>query len=273
MRDIWCVVFDNEYELFILKKQIESLILYNDLEYNLVLNEKNTEPLFRKLKISGIIRMLENANFKYNIISLEDIIDLKIARNIKPYRLQQIIKLQVYKKSKYNEHVILDSKNIVLKKDVLKNFQPPAESDLVVEFGACYNYSINRWNNGVDLKIRRPLTPYIFKSEILSMLEKNFNSYDEYIKVLSEPFPQYKGTYNILSEFTMYNIFEQCIDKNYKNNVNNKEITKFITMNTDNKVIHEHQSVLSFHRDFVKNLGYLKSNQIIDYFLYEKLDK
>lgn len=274
MRDIWCVVFDNEYELFLLKKQIESLALYNNLEYNLVLNEIDVEPLFKKLKSSGIISMLENANFKHNIISLEEIIDLKIARNIKPYRLQQIIKLQAYKKSNCNEHIILDSKNIIFKKDALKNFQPMHESDREIEFNACYKYCIARWNNFNNIKIRRPLTPYLFKSEILRMLEKDFGTYDEYIKVLSGSFMTCKNSTNILSEFTMYNVFEKCVDKNYKDKFDNPVMPKFITTSTNKSKISNFHSVLSIHRNVVKDIGMIKSNEIINDFLYgNKLDK
>jgi len=273
-KDIWNVVFDNEYELFLLKKQVESLLLNNDLEYNLVLNEENPDILLSKLKSMNIIDILETANFKYNIFTLEDMIDLNIAKNIKPYRLQQIIKLQVYKKSKYDNHIILDSKNIVFKKDALKNFQPMYESDEDPEFDSCYEYCIARWNNSKKIKIRRPLTPYLFKSGILSMLEKNFDSYNEYIEILSNPFPSSgDNSNNILSEFTMYNVFEKCFDKNYKDTFDNPVMPKFITKNTDSKKLSKLHSVISIHRNVVKDIGYIKSNEIIDYFLYKKLDK
>jgi len=209
-RDLWCICYDSETDLFLLKNQIQSLITFkNSLDYNIIINEENSKVkhVRKCLKKMGIITLLKTANFKFQIWKATDFV--KSSEMFKNgYVNQQILKLHVHRQSKFKEHVILDTQQILISYDAYAIFHPKGHvSEESVIFKKTYIKYCRLWHNNEHIPVRPSTTPYLFKSNILIALEKSFKKRSNYIDHLQD--------FNI-SEFALYNLFEQMYDPNYK---------------------------------------------------------
>jgi hypothetical protein len=279
-RDIWVVVYNNNAEVWLLSQQLRSLIrLKNKMPYNIVINHndekaRETEALFAKHKISELIGQ---AKFPIRIFYEDEIIPSQYSlANINGYANQQLIKLQVYKRSPCNEHIILDAKNIFLDLDPIKNYKPRNVSTPMISqhFIPCYETSLNRWHKGQKPKKIIPvLTPYLFKKSVLRALEEDFESTDEYFQWISQPFEStklwrwhpylfqnYHKTTFCLSEFVIYNLFEQTLPyyrKWWKRIPKQDKIGRICKTrkHLDATYLTKKSNIITLHRNLVEEIG------------------
>ena len=285
-RDLWVITFDHDDELFLLNKQIESLIYYeNKLDYNIITNCTDHNKILEKMSDLGILGSLESAPFNYNIFSQTDFLSEKEI-NDQGYINQQLLKTQVYKKSNTNTHIILDCKNIILDSEILENLGPKVLLTRPHVFLGCYEYFTRLWHKGKQLPLRGASTPFIFEKSLLIELENYFESRQDFIKhfkrkysitkkstfkIMNEQNIPIRSVANCISEFYMYSLFEQKIRKNVSNTLDNNPRVLFQnSRKIDENLSYSKYNILAFHRKIVKKLGQEKSNQLIDYFLYKK---
>ena len=90
-RDLWVITFDNDDELFLLKKQIESLIYHkNKLDYNIITNCTDHNKILEKMSDLGILESLKSAPFDYNIFPQSEFLTEKEI-NDQSYINQQLL--------------------------------------------------------------------------------------------------------------------------------------------------------------------------------------
>lgn len=276
-RDIWVIIFDNDEEIFLLRKQIESLIkVNNSLSYNIIINEFNTYSTRKKLKRSGIISLLKLANFKTKIYDMCDIVDIEFLHQSQGYINQQILKLQVHTQSNCNEHMILDAKNIITSRYILDTFSPSRHTPPNTFFG-CYEYCIQKWHNGKLINVRPFETPYLFKRYILEAMQGSFQSKNKYFRALRSKYEAKQKPFKLLnkktknkvaciSEFYMYNIFEQRYDRNYTEYLG--PAAKINWIFNENFLIDTDVDIVNLHRKTVEVIGTTKSEEIINSIIY-----
>lgn len=282
-RDIWTIVFDNDQEIFLLKKQIESLIYFkNPLPYNIIINEFDSDFTRKKLKNTGILSLLKTANFKTSIYDMRDIVDPKYLHQSQGYVNQQILKLQVYTKSPCNEHLILDAKNIVSSPNIFNNFHPKGHTPPLNFFG-CFDVFNQRWHKGKIKTVRPFTTPYLFKKHILLALQNSFKSTDRYFKILSsvsyEPTSKEmkrldkranpRNKVACISEFYIYNLFEQRYDRNYKEYTGPGMNVKWLFLADDLLENTEDFDIISVHRKTVEQLGFEAIDDAVNRMIYK----
>ena len=288
-RDIWVVTFDDDAELFLLKKQIESLIIHsNKLTYNIIINSSlsHNKTVRKKMKQNGLYKLLETANFNYNIFKRSDFLaegEHVTSLNRDDYIAQQLLKLQIYKKSQFKEHLVLDSKNILLNSKSLEINEPNEDISLPINFFACYEHFIKLWHKGNMIPVKGTFTPFLLKSNILESLELHFGTREKYIKALTQPFylnieklrilaeKKYKDLLcdpDCLSEFLIYNLYEQKINNNYAP-LSAENAIKLIHQASNqlfpDKIVIE-SDVLAFHRRWVRKLGIKNTEEIINHY-------
>tara|TARA_R110000868_G_scaffold400131_1_gene674318 strand:+ start:497 stop:1363 length:867 start_codon:yes stop_codon:yes gene_type:complete len=279
--DIWTIVFDNDEEIFLLKKQIESLIqIKNTLPYNIIINEFNPSNTRKKLKKSRILSLLKTAKFETNVYNMCDIVESKYLHQSQGYVNQQILKLHVHIKSKCNDHIILDAKNIITSRYIIDNFHPKRHQ-IPSGFLGCYEFFNQRWHNGKIIPVRPFTTPYQFKKNILLALQKSFNSDIKYVKALtaqyiptSKPIQRLNKTVNrklkvlCISEFYIYNLFEQRYDRNYTEYSGPSAKIAWIYSMDDVPSEIQDYDVCTIHRKTVEKIGTVTAEKIINKFIY-----
>ena len=288
-KDLWVVTFDDDEELFLLKKQIESLILWNyKLDYNIIINDSNHDKVVEKMRLCGILELIDAAkkNFNTTIYERKDFISDKEAKD-NGYISQQFLKLQVYKKSTKEQHIILDCKNIILDPNILYNLEPKVLLDAPQVFIGCYDYFTRIWHRGKHKPVRSPSTPFIFEKNILKKLEDFFVSRKNYIDIIHKSYPikslraaklakkqranKHRPSPHF-SEFTVYSLFEQHIKEQsaISNTTDNNILILFQTSKKiDKSKDYSKYNILNIHRKSVSTLGQKKSEQLINYFLYK----
>jgi len=287
-RDIWVVIFDDNEELFLLKKQIESLILFkNTLTYNIIINADNVRNVRKKMKKIGILNLLETAKFSYNVFSKFNFLkqtEQYTTQKRDGYISQQLLKLQIYRRSYAKEHLILDSKTIILNPLAITIDEPNRDISRPINFFACYEYFINKWHNGNIISTKGTATPFLFKNNILESLEIYFKSRTAYINELTQSFyisskhikqlalrknKNYVDKGDCLSEFLIYNLFEQKINPRYVPTRKKPSLIR-LYQNDDRIQLKDfiiEADVLLFHRKFVKKIGIERAEEIIDTYL------
>ena len=278
-RDAWSIVFYHEQECWLVTQQLKSLIHFNNtLEYNLVINEdrrgiKRTVALLKKY---GFYDLAKKSKFPINIYTREDLIGLHHYLGC-GYIDQQLIKLRVYKKSKYKESIILDGKLIAVKENPLDDIQP-ARHSLPYSFYGWWEYCLRKWHKSSfktkDFKQPRLVrVPYIFKNDILKALENDFEDEAAYFDFLKQDrFPKYSYFRSILknsswehpgylSEFMIYNLFEQYYDENYVEEYPNP--TSLCFVKKGDEVPLENEPFISLHRQLVKELGFDRAEALV----------
>lgn len=276
-RDIWTIVFDDPDELFLLKNQIKSLIKYkNTLPYNLIINHNHCGKVRMKLDTMGITDMLNSAPFPTSVFDARDIIDIN---ELHPhsYINQQILKLHVYRKSNCSEHIILDAKDIAVKEKPLEQFNPKRHIKEPINFVGAYEHFLLHWHPGIKIMpVRPPSTPYLFRKNVLVSMEKSFKNRETYIQKLHGQYlPQTKRFKKIdkrtnqfevycISEFIMYNLYEQLIDPDYKEIHGPQTLVLYLATPEDDHKEVKNASFLSLHRKRVKSLGLRKAQEIIN---------
>ena len=278
-RDIWTIVFDDDEELFLLKNQIRSLIHFeNTLSYNIIINEFKTASIREKMQASGIFDLLDSAPFPTAVYDATDIVEIEELHNSQSYINQQILKLHAHVKSNCDEQVILDAKNVALSYKPIENFHPKKHIQVPNNFFGAYEHFWRRWYPiGDVVPVRPPSTPYLLKKEILLALEADFGSREDYINALKSfyiPKTKYfrkldkrinpRIKVQCISEFFIYNLFEQKYDSNYQELTGPQMHILWLTDSLDDEKPIESASFLSMHRKRVKNLGFKKAQHIID---------
>ena len=288
-RDIWVVTFDNDEELFLLKKQIESLILHgNTLTYNIIINSSDDIAVRLKMKRSGILKLLTMSNFDYNIFKRSQFLaedEWMTSQKRDNYISQQLLKLQIYRRSLAKEHLILDSKTILLNSKALEIKEPNGDISSPINFFGCYEYFTKIWHNSNSIPVKGTATPFLFKNNILESLEMHFNSRENYIKELTQPFYVNRlkrlaekkdktvlTNPDCLSEFLIYNLYEQKVNKNYTPLAKKREIKRMCQTSIQlfSKDFLAENDILLFHRKFVKEMGITNAEKIIDHYQKEK---
>lgn len=278
-RDIWTVAFNDDEELFLLKNQIKSLIHFgNTLPYSIILNEFDCTEIRDKMQQNGIFELLESAVFETNVYDAAHIVSMHELHTSQSYINQQILKLHAHKRSKCAEQVILDAKNVALSYQAIENFHPKKHMQVPNNFFGCYEHFVKRWYPKKQVvPIRPPSTPYLFKKEILEALESDFITREKYINALTS-FYHPKSKYfkkldkqvnshlkvQCISEFFIYNLFEQKYDPNYQELTGPQMHILWLTNSIDDKKSIDGAYFLSLHRKRVKNLGLKKAQHIID---------
>lgn len=237
-REIWTVVFNDETELFLLKMQLESLIIHNNtFKYNIIINEYDSSPVLDYLKSEDFNMLIEASSFPIEIFKRQDILsDHEVTEN--GYVDQQLLKLFCHYKTDVEEIVILDPKNIAMWNNPIDLVKPYAQLKKLIHFHNCFSECIERWHKEKIVFPRPYYTPYLFKKQILIQLEKDFETRKKYLDFLIKRFSEPSKTlkkflkkdprlpkYTRLSEFIIYNMFEQTlpnytlIQNNYPKNV------------------------------------------------------
>ncbi len=290
-RDIWTVVFNDDQELFLLKKQIESLIHYNNtLNYNIILNENNCDIITQKLDLLGITNLLNTAKFKVDVFTRQDFLSDEEADtgNIpcQGYLVQQMLKMQVHKKSLCDEHVILDAKNVIVKDNFLESCPGALTRKSPLHFFDCYNYYCKLWHKGKKRLVKGTNTPFIFKRAILEDFEREFKTRNDFIKIFktlygnSSEVMQYLSSIvppdfhsHIFSEFIVYDLFEQYITKDYTSINNQDHIIKRVEdfhFNENSMLIKlDSIGIIALHRYIVKEHNIKEANNFLDKFIYK----
>lgn len=278
-RDIWTIVFNDDEELFLLENQIKSLIHFkNTLPYNIIINEFDCTATREKMQLAGMFELLDSAPFETQVYNAEQIVNISELHDSQSYINQQILKLHAHKKSKCAEQVILDAKNVALSYQPIENFHPKRHLPVPNNFYGCYEHFLKRWYPGKQsVPVRPPSTPYLFKKEILEALEADFGSREKYIDALKSfyhPKTKYfkkldkqvnsKLKVQCISEFFIYNLFEQKHDPNYQELTGPQMHIHWLTSSIDDGKPIDGAYFLSLHRKRVKNLGLRKAQHIID---------
>jgi hypothetical protein len=292
IRDIWVIVFDDDEEIFLLKKQIQSLILYkNTLTYNIIINCSNDIEVRKKFKKQGITALLDTAKFECNIFKRSDFLtndDCTTPHTRDNYICQQLLKLQIYKRSRSKEHLVLDSKVILLNSRILNVNEPNRDISYPINFYGCYDYFITEWHNGSIIPVKGTATPFLFKRDVLESLEQYFSSKNQYFETLKKVFyvkskkvekiaiaknPNFKNSPDCLSEFLIYSLFEKKINSDNITVPKKKNIIQRADQINDqlySKNFLKKCDVLLFHRKFVKEIGIKKAELIINYYLEKR---
>lgn len=269
-RDIWSIVFNDLEEAWLVTQQLKSLIYFkNTLDYNLVINESDIKQTKNLLRKHGFFNLTNQAEFAVNLYSRQELIDNNHYAAC-GYIDQQLIKLRVYKKSKCAESVILDGKNIAIKEDPLKDFSPRSHRQPYSFYG-WWEHCLDKWNNG-NIKYPRPVsTPYLFKNQILESLENEFEDEIDYFRFLKQEFPPKKEYFkalqrnvshpNYLSEFIIYNMFEQHVDENYVEL--HISPTTSCPIQQGNELPEKNDSFISIRRKFVKQIGIERAGDLV----------
>jgi hypothetical protein len=282
-RDIWTVVFNDEQELFLLKKQIESLIHYNNtLNYNIILNENNCDIITQKLDLLGITNLLNTAKFKVDVFTRQDFLSDEEADtgNIpcQGYLVQQMLKMQVHKKSLCDEHVILDAKNIIVKDNFLESCPGALTRKSPLHFFDCYNYYCKLWHKGKKRLVKGTNTPFIFKRAILEDFEREFKTRNDFINIFKTLYGNSSDGAvfhsHIFSEFIVYDLFEQYITKDYTS-INNQDhiIARVEDFHFNKNSMYYYKldsiGIIALHRSIVKEHNIKKANNFLDKFIYK----
>ena len=281
-RDIWTIVFNDEEELFLLKKQIESLIHYNNtLNYNIILNGNNCDVITQKLELLGITSLLNTVKFKVDIFTRQDFITDEEADtgNIpcQGYLTQQMLKMQVHKKSLCDEHVILDAKNVMIKNNFLESCPGVLTREKPLHFFDCYNYYCKLWHKGKKRLVKGTNTPFIFKRSVLEEFEHEFKTRNDFINIFktlynnsSNATPNFHS--HIFSEFIIYDLYEQYITKDYTSiNDQDKIIARVqnFKFSKNNILKFDSIGIIALHRHIVKKHSVKKANSFLDKFIYK----
>jgi len=230
------------------------------------------------MRSAEIFDLLESAPFETNVYDAGQIVSYTELHKSQSYINQQILKLHAHKRSKCDEQVILDAKNVALSYRPIENFHPKRHIQQPNNFFGCYEHFVQRWYPGQKLiPIRPPSTPYLFKKEILEALEADFYTRENYIMHLQEfyhPRSKYfkkldkrvnpRLKVQCISEFFIYNLFEQKYDSDYQELTGPPMHILWLTNPLDDEKEPEAASFLSLHRKRVKNLGIKKAQLLID---------
>ena len=279
-RDIWTIVFNDNDELFLLKNQIISLIKFeNTLSYNVIINETRSRETRLKMENLGIYDLLDKAPFKTCVYDAGDFLNKNEMHKSQGYINQQILKLQVYKKSPHIQHIILDAKDIACKKKPLEKFHPKRHLRRPNNFFGAYEHFMKKWYPDAKcIPVRPPSTPYLFKKQILKDLEESFGSREEYIEELKGYYvPKTKFFRKLdkqinpdlqvqcISEFFIYNLYEQKVDHFYKEFTGSPIMhMQWLTCTEDDEKELGDASFISLHRKRVKVLGQEAAQKLID---------
>lgn len=283
-RDIWSIVFEDDNEAWLVTQQLKSLILFeNSFDYNLVINADNFKRTKQLLKHYKFFSLAKKSNFAVNIYTREDLVSNNhYAAN--GYIDQQLIKLSIYKKSQCKESIILDAKNIAIKKDPLRYFTAKPRQLPPNNFFGCWEACLDRWHNGKIKEVRPTTTPYLFNNNILLQLANDFINEDEYFLFLKSKFQSKKiyfkeldklrnpngNGFNCLSEFIIYDMFEQKISLDDKERLPIQEPTTSIHVrNNPNVYLLKEASFLSIHRNFIQQYGKESASTLIKKCIYD----
>jgi len=290
-RDIWTIVHDDKYELWLLSKQIESYLIKEvPNRYNVIINDPDNVCKKIRSKLQKFVSRLNKRhqkNIEVHIWFRSDFLnDNEVVKehehDMSGYINQQLLKLQVYKCSNYQDHVVLDAKNIFLTKDAANQVTGYKGSSEHYGFAGCYNQCCNRWFGGRFIKISHMANPFVFKRKVLKALEKDFGSRAAYFKFLTQPFEleneklyalakeynnrEPKRHNGVLSEFVTYCVFQQYYNnltdfkapvQSTKNRKNVFLLNRNEKPNYSRKVYNEHY-FLSYHKTIIINHGGFK---------------
>jgi spore coat polysaccharide biosynthesis protein SpsF (cytidylyltransferase family) len=279
-RDVWTIVFNDKNEIWLLLQQIESYFLRQvPNDFNIIINEDDKTCKVLRKKIQGHIGILEKSHKRPVDIKIwfrSDLLEKSETSN-HGYINQQLLKLQLYRLSTYEEHVILDAKNIFMTQDAANKVSGVSSSEIHTGFIGCYEACCNRWFNKKLVKISNMANPFVFKNKILAALENDFDSREDYFAFLKQSFSvkndalfkmakeknsSVKRENGWLSEFVVY-----CVFYNYYNKIKDFKFPIIPAGNRKNVLLmyrdrypelpedyNEHYFI-SYHRGLIKHYG------------------
>lgn len=238
-KDIWMVVFDNEYELLLLEQAIYAYDrLGEKTPINIIINEFDNQIC---CKIQEHILSFEN-NLDLRIYFPTDLLykdelerifkRIELAKEVHyqgiGWVVQQYLKLAVYRKSTAVYSYILDCKNIPVKKNAIELL---GDAHTFEDFDGTFiydDYKMLLIEKGLIKSLQIPqrsvLTPFIFKNSVLRDMHKeidvfgliflNINSSKD---LISLPLVSETILYNCYENFKRKYVFEEEFSQKARN--------------------------------------------------------